>query len=118
MKIILTSDLVIEQIKEPILAWTVISYNGGVLKEPFSDTEFILNKLQYKYIDVEEKGVYSFVNGFRCYETERLAEFYKRQYADATEEAAVCYKVFIPVNSHVIRYEGEIYSNEWIINGN
>ena len=117
MKIIPTKDVLIEQLKEPIIAWTVLveTDHGVVVNEPLSDTNLYLENLTYKYIDVVEENGFSVIEGFRCYDTEALAEFVKKQYTRTTNIPAWICPVVLPIGCHIIRNQGVIFSNEFTV---
>ena len=117
MKIILTREVVIEQLKEPIIAWTVLVETDSPIQmaEPFSDTRLYIETDTYKYIDVADENGFSVIDGFRCYETETLAEFVQRQYTRTTDIPSWVCPVVLPEGCHVIRNQGVIFSNEFTV---
>jgi len=119
MKIIPTNDLVIEEVHEAIHAYTIVASIDKHHIEPFSDTKVSLTskKPSYKYMDVIEKSSFSNVDGFRCYDTFSLARFFANQYYNVNNIECKVYPVVIPYGAHVIRNNGVIFCNEWIING-
>lgn len=118
MKIIPTTDVVIERLSNPITAWTVLieAEVGIEMIEPFSNTSLYLEEETYKYIDVDEhpNGL-SLIDGFRCYETEELAEFVKTQYTRANNIPSWVAPVVIPEGAHIIKHEKVIFCNEFIV---
>ena len=122
MKIIPTKEVVIEQLKEPITAWTVlietrhgIEYESMFVEEPMSGIQLYIETATYKYIGVADENGFSIIDGFRCYETETLAEFVKRQYTRTTNIPSWVCPVALPEGCHVIRNQGVIFSNEFTV---
>ena len=117
MKILPTKEVVIEQLKDQIQAWTVLVETDSVIQmaEPFSDTPLYLETDTYKYIDVADEHGFSIIDGFRCYETETLAEFVKRQYTRTTNIPSWICPVILPKGCHIIRNQGVIFSNEFTV---
>ena len=117
MKIIQTKDLVIEQVNKPIEAWTVLTKQKESFYEPFSGTEIALNTHQYQLIDIEDNTHFSVIHAFRGYDTLEIAYLVARQYVRATDEYCVICPIDVPVDSHVIKDNGDIYCNEFIVRG-
>ncbi len=115
MKIIPTSELVVEQAKEPMIAWCVVNERGAELS---GDEPILLDAEQESPISIKDNGALSVVDGFRCCEEYSLAEWYAKQYTQATNKETEIYQVEIMDGAHLVRHEGVIYCSQFIIYGN